>query len=238
MTVPIPAVASLGPSAQAILQTVVKPKFDAYFAFTSGGTARAVPEPNGKPWFIYPTETMIPDLVFLWSLFSDVYEALGGSAPFSVFVKADAELLSDVRSIVVGNPPGDQAGSFWHFPSGQIPVGDATDSQLSDVLKTLRNGFAHSHWFYGDLSAVDYWRELCWDIDGADPRFNLGNRPPRNFMMYVADGGSARCKWNPAKFWTLDDLRILATPSHVLRYHLYLMLNYILNGSRANVFQH
>jgi hypothetical protein len=236
MTVPIPAVASLPQHVQGILAKVVKPKFDAYFAFTSGGTARAIPAPNGEPWFVYPNHTMIPDLVFLWSLFSDVYQAVGGPAPFADFIKADAELLSDVRGIVEGAPPVDQAGSFWHFPSGQIPLNDAIDSQLGDVLKTLRNGFAHSHWYLADLSAVDYWRELGWDIKGADPRFDLGGRPSRNFMMYVADANVRA--WDPTNFWALKDLRILVTPSHVLRYHLHLMHNYALNGSRANVFQH
>jgi hypothetical protein len=234
MNVPIPAVASLPQNVQDVLLKVVKPKFDAYFAFTSGGTARAVPAPNGESWFVYPNQTMIPDLVFLWSMFSDVCQAMGGPVPFADSVKADAALLSDVKSIVEGAPPSDQAGSFWHFPSGQIPLDDATDSRLGDVLRTLRNGFAHSHWYHADLSAIDYWRELGWDINGADPRFNLGGRASKNYMMYIADARD----WDPAKFWTLKDLRIIVTPSHVLRYHLHLMLNYILNGSRADVFQH
>jgi hypothetical protein len=236
MTAPIPAAAPPDGSVQAILQTVVKPKFDAYFAFTPGGTARAIPEPNGEPWFVYPTPTMISDLVFLWSLFSDVYQVLGGPAPFADFVSADAELLSDVRAIVEGDPSVDQAGSFWHFPNGQISPDDALGPRLGDVLRTLRNGFSHSRWFYADLNAVDYWRELHWDIEGADPRFNLGSRPRKNFTMYVADADAH--PWDPANFWTLKDLRILVTPSHVLRYHLHMMLNQILNRSRANVFQH
>ena len=236
MIVPMPAAASLPPNIQDVLTKVVKPKFDAYFAFTAGGTARAIPAPSGEPWFIYPNQTMIPDLVFLWSLFSDVYQAMSGPGAFADFVKADAELLSDVRSIVEGAPSTDQAGSLWHFPHGQIPPDDATDAQLGDVLRTLRNGFAHSHWYLADLSAVDYWRELGWDIRDADPRFNLGGRPRTNFMLYVADADVRA--WDAAHFWTLKDLRILVTPSHVLRYHLHLMLNYILNGSRADVFQH
>lgn len=236
MTVPTPAAASLPKHIQAVLMKVVKPKFDAYFAFTSGGTSRAVPAPDGAPWFIYPNQTMIPDLVFLWSLFSDVYQAVGGPEPFADFVKADVELLSDVRGIVEGAPPNGQPGSFWHFPHGEIPLDDASDSQLGDVLRTLRNGYAHSHWFHADLSAIDYWVELGWDIKGADPRFNLWGRPSKNFMMYVADADVR--KWDPANFWTLKDLRILVTPSHVLRYHMHLMLNYILNGSRGDVFQH
>jgi hypothetical protein len=232
----IPAVAALPQNVQDILLRVVKPKFDAYFAFTAGGTARAIPAPDGQPWFIYPNHTMIPDLTFLWSLFSDVYQALGGPVPFANLVKNDAQLLVDARRIVEGASPDDQDGSFWHFPSGQVPLHDATGPQLGDVLKTLRNGFAHSHWFYADLSAVDYWTELGWDITAANPRFNLTGRPKKNYIMYIADAASR--SWEPNRFWTLNDLRILVTPSSILRYHLHLMLNYILNGSRADVFQH
>ncbi len=119
----IPAVASLPQNIQDTLLKVVKPKFDAHFEFTSGETARAIPAPNGEPWFIYPNQTMILDLVFLWSLFSDVYQTVGGPVSFADLVKADAELLSDLRDIVEGAPPADQAGAFWHFPSGQIPEG-------------------------------------------------------------------------------------------------------------------
>ena len=77
----IPGVAALPGPVQNVLLKVVKPKLDAYFAFTAGGTARAIPAPDGQPWFVYPDHTMIPDLVFLWSIFSDLYEALGGPGP-------------------------------------------------------------------------------------------------------------------------------------------------------------
>jgi hypothetical protein len=232
----IPAVAELPKDVQDILLKVVKPKFDAYFAFTAGGAARAVPAPGGQPWFVYPTHTMIPDLTFLWSLFSDVYQTLGGPVPFANLIKNDPELSIDVWRIVEGTSPADQDGSFWHFPSGQVSIQDAAGPQLDDVLKTLRNGFAHSHWYFADLCASDYWSELGWDTTAADPRFDLSGRPMKNYMMYIAD--AAVRLWEPTKFWTLNDLRILVTPSSTLRYHLHLMLNYILNGSRADVFQH
>lgn len=232
MSVPIPSVATLPSDVQDILLTGVKPKFDAYFDFTAGANARAIAAPDGA-YYYYPEQSMISDLVFLWSVFSDVHQALDGHDDFANFVKADALLLSDVRAIVEGAPSYGQDGSFWHFPAGQVPLEDATDSQLGDVLKTLRNGFAHSHWLHEDLSAIDYWRKLHWSTERADSRFNLGGRPSNNYAMYIADAW----KWDSARFWTLDDLRILVTPSHILRHHLHLMLNYILNGSRATVFE-
>ena len=144
--------------------------------------------------------------------------------------------MSDARRIVQGASADDEDGSFWHFPSGQVSVEDATGPQLKEVLRTLRNGFAHSHWFHADLSAADYWTQLRWDVTEADPRFNLGGRPKKNYMIYIADAGVR--SWDPKKFWTLNNLRILVTHSSILRYHLHLMINYILNGSRADVFQH
>ena len=142
---------------------------------------------------------MIPDLVFLWSLFSDVHQAVGGPVPFADFVKADAELLSDVRGIVEGAPSNDQAGSFWQFPHGQIPLDDAMDSRLGDVLRTLRNGYAHSHWFHADLSAIDYWRELGWTSMGPIHDSTCEAARART-MMYVADAHVR--VWDPANFWT------------------------------------
>lgn len=97
----------------------------------------------------------------------------------------------------------------------------------------MRNGFAHSHWFYADLNAIDYWKELGWNTTSADPRFNLHGRPKKNYTIYIADARN----WDPRIFWTLDDLRILVTQSSILRYNLHLLLNYLLNGSKDDVFQ-
>jgi hypothetical protein len=176
---------------------------------------------------------MIPDLVFLWSLFSDVYQILGGPAPFADLVKTHPDLLSDIRVIVEGDSPAKDC-SFWQFPNGQVSVHDATGQDLKDVLKTLRNGFAHSHWLHADLSAADYWTALGWDVASPDPGFNLQGRPKNNYTIYIAD---AAAKWAPRTFWSQKDLRILVTHSAHLRYYLHLLLNYILNGSRENVFQ-
>jgi hypothetical protein len=231
-----PFVTALSQDVQTKLQTIVKPKFDAYFSFTSSGSGtspRAVPDPLGQPWFVYPNQSMIPDITFLWSLFSDVYQVLGGSAQLARFVKADADLKSDFYRIIEGSSPSDPDGSFWHFPRGQVPLHEATDAELEYVLKTLRNGFAHSHWLYENLSAFDYWTRLGWQTAGSPPSFDLRNRPQKNYMTYIADARH----WKPESFWSMNDLRIVVTPSHVLRYHLHLFLNFVLNGSRTNVFQ-
>jgi hypothetical protein len=233
----IPVVAALSEDVQNILMKVVKPKFASYFTFTSsasGGMARSVRDPGGQPWFTYPNHTMIPDLVFLWSLFSDVYEAVGGPGPFADLVKADPYLQSHIRRIVEGTSRVDPDGSFWKFPGGHVLLQHAIDGHLSDVLRTMRNGFAHSHWFHADLNAADYWKELGWDTAGADPLFNLPARPKNNYTIYIADARD----WDPQNFWTLTDLRILVTHSHILRYHLHLLLNFLLTGSKDDVFRH
>ena len=228
---------ALSAAVRGTLLKIVKPKFDAYFAFTSSasaGMARAVPAPGGQPWFIYPNHTMIPDLIFLWSLFSDAYQAVGGPVPFATLVGADPYLQSLIHGIVEGESASDPDGSFWQFPSGQIRLSQVIGGQLGDVLRTLRNGFTHSHWFHTNLSAADYWKELGWDTAGADPRFNLQHRPKKNYMIYIADARD----WDPQNFWSLKDLRILVTHSSTLRYHLHLLLNFILNGSKDTVFCH
>lgn len=230
----ISAVAALPDNVHGILSKVVKPKFNAYFAFTAGGK-RSVPVAGSQPRFVYPNDTMASDLVFLWSIFSDVYEVVGGPKSFAELVKSDTELYLDARRIVEGASSDDPDGSFWHFPTGQVSLEDASGPQLSKVMRTLRNGFAHSRWFYADLSAIDYWKELRWDVTKADSRFNLTNRPRNNYTIYIAD---ATVPWDPENFWEMPDLRILITHSSILRYHLHLMLNYILNGSRDDVFNY
>ena len=233
MSIP-PITATLSTDIQRLLIHMVKPKFDAYFLATASGTRpRSVPDPNGQPWFIYPNETMIPDLTFLWSLFADVYQTLGGPSPMAAFIRQDAYLMSQFHRIVEGNSGHDPDGEFWLFPAGLVPLLEATDKNLPDVLKTLRNGFAHSHWFFADLSAFDYWNALGWDTRGAPPAFNLHSRPRKNYTIYIADGRG----FKPSAFWSVKDLRILVTPTHVLRYHLHLFLNFVLNGSKDDVFR-
>jgi len=178
---------------------------------------------------------MITDIVFLWSVFSDVYEILGGPGKLATIVKGDADLKSDIYRIIEGASSTDQDGSFWHFPRGRVPLHEAVDTELKHVLRTLRNGFAHSHWLYENLSGLEYWMKLGWQTANAPCAFDLQNRPAKNYMTYIADAE----EWHrQLDFWRKNDLRILVTPSHVLRFHLHLFLNYVLNGSRENVFQH
>lgn len=105
-------------------------------------------------------------------------------------------------------------------------------SNITSLLRTLRNGFAHFHWRYDDLSARDYWDAQNWSTQGAPIAFELNNRPPKNYMTYIADGNG----WAPNRFWNLRDLRILATPLPCLRYFLHLNLQQLLNNARVNVF--
>ncbi len=231
-----PITATLSANTQRLLMDMVKPKFDAYFLWTSSSfltRPRSVPDPHGGPFFIYPVETMFADLVFLWSLFADVYQVLGGHKSLAAFVRRDPYLKSQFRRIIEGDSDQNPDGEFWQLPAGLMPLQRAADQNLEDVLKTMRNGFAHSHWLLDDLSARDYWNKLGWETASAPAAFNLYGRPRKNYMMYIADGS----KFNPRTFWSVNDLRILVTPAHVLRYHLHLFLNFVLNGSKDDVFQ-
>jgi len=182
------------------------------------------------------------DLTVLACLFGEMHQAFhehGGPSAFANFVRADTLLQNDFRRLVEGSSPMDRDGSFWHFPPdgiGQVLLEQAVSEHLEWLLKTLRNGFLHFHWRYEDLSALDYWKALQWNTINAPAAFGLPNRPKKNYMAYVADGGGRRDPWNPNKFWSLPNLRILVTPYGILRYHLHLSLNYVLNGTRTDVF--
>lgn len=231
MTDAIPAGASLSPRAWQVLSTVVRPTFDAYMAVTAD-TIRSVLADDGS-YYIYPDAITTTDLLVFWALFVRMYEAVHDVDEFSRLVETDGNLSGDMRAIVRGDPSREQEGSFWRIPQGQVPVDVAVGSGLGELLKTLRNGFAHSHWVYANLSALEYWQALGWETKGADMAFDLPGRPARNYTVYIAD---AKPLWDPAKFWALEDLRILVTPSHILRYHLHLMLNWMLHGTRKDVF--
>jgi hypothetical protein len=230
-----PITSQLSGSSQRLLADMVKPKFDSYFRLTSSasGIRRAVPDPNGQPWFVYPKEIMIPDLTFLWSVFADVHQILGGSAKMATFVHGDPFLTAQFRSIVEGDSEHGGCGEFWHFPGGRVPLQGATGQELAQVLRTLRNGFAHSHWLFDDLSAIDYWNALEWETGSAPPEFNIERRPRKNYTIYIADG----CDFRPDTFWRGRDrdLRILVTSAHLLWYDLHRFLNYLLFGSKENI---
>jgi len=216
----------------------VKQKFDAYFTFTRP-LCRSYPDPGGQPWFVYPDNSLMSDLTVLAALFGETYQAFDehGSGPleFAKFVRANVVLQDDFKRIVEGSSPTDPDGSFWHFGpegSGQVPLTQAVSGHLEWLLKTLRNGFLHFHWRYENLAALDYWAVQRWSITSAPVDFDLSNRPKKNYMAYVADGKD----WDPHNFWSLQDLRILVTPYGILRYHLHLILNYLVNGVRVDVF--
>lgn len=232
---PIPSsVAGLPPDKLNTLLTVAKPKFDAYAMITSN-VSRSIPQSNGL--YLYPNEPMISDMVYLWAVFSNVYEILGKTGELATIVRREQVLKGDIRRIVEGDSSTDPDGSFWHSPAGsyslqEVPLDRAVDAELNQVFRTLRNGFAHSNWLYDDLTALEYWKKRGWQTADAAAGFRLENRPAKNYMTYIADAK----KFDPQRFWGLEDLRILVTHSGVLRHHLHTFLNYLLNGSRKDVF--
>ncbi len=103
---------------------------------------------------------------------------------------------------------------------------------LAEIWRTLRNGFAHFHWRYDDLSASDYWTQQKWDTATAQTAFNLHGRAASNYTAYIVDA----YPWNPNKFWDMPDLRVIVTPFGIFRYHLHRFLNIVLNGDKKDVF--
>jgi hypothetical protein len=212
---------------------LVGPKFEAYFSFT-GALCRSVRLPQGV--YRYPDASMISDLNFLWSVFADVYQVADEQGEcLASLVDSYPFLKQQFHGILEGGRPQHPDGEFWHAPKGQclrsVPRPEALDTGLKEVLRTLRNGFAHVHWLYDDLSALEYWKKRGWDIN-APPDFNLRGRPQKNYMMYIADAK----KLEPRSFWTSENLRILITPAAILRYHLHLFLAFLLTGMKVDVF--
>jgi hypothetical protein len=154
-------------------------------------------------------------------------------ADLATIFRSEPNLREDYRRIVEGESAKDPNGSFWMFTGpGQVSTNDAVTTYMEDLLPTIRNGFLHFHWRFENQSAMEYWKAHHWSTYGADPRFNLPGRPEKNYSAYIADGSG----WDPGKFWTLKNLRILVTPYHILRYHLHLSLQQLLNNKRVDVF--
>jgi hypothetical protein len=175
------------------------------------------------------------DLTILASLFGEIDQAFKDHSTRSAFAAAlhgSADLREDFRKIVEG----DANGSFWITGQGglaRVSPDDAIQHHLEPLLRTLRNGFAHFHWRYDNLSALEYWHAQNWSTQRAPDAFDLNNRPPNNYMTYIADG---KPPWAPNRFWELRDLRILATPIPCLRYFLHLNLQQLLNNTRIDIF--
>jgi len=231
-----PALATLPQQIRDALLSTVRPKFDAYFAFTPNcACTRSVETgqlPDRSPIYTYSDASMISDLTVLWALFCEVYES--GAIDVNGFLSADPSLEFQLRRII-------EDGEFWDSPHPgrrtlrQIPLAGAVTGRLPDVCRVLRNGFAHFNWRYENLSAEDYWKRNGWDTLSPQPAFNLRTRGPNNYTAYIVD---AAPPWNSTAFWDMKNLRIVVTPFHILRYHLHLFLNVLLNGSAANVFTH
>lgn len=131
-------------------------------------------------------------------------------------------------------------GEFWDSfrqvrNLQQVPLAVAVPNRIGDICDVLRNGFAHFHWHFQNLSGQDYWSSQGWDITQPQPVFNLSNRPEDNYRAYIVD---ATPPWTPSSFWDMPNLRILVTSFGTLRYHLHRFLNIVLNDSHNDVFSY
>jgi len=233
---PSPAFAWLPAVAQTALTSRVKTKFDAYFLFASNH-ACVRSSRLGTGW-LYSNESLISDLMVLWALFCEVHEVLVKEHGLTMpnLCAQDQRLVDQFDRIF------NEQGEYWESPGGAVGtlqrVANPVPASIAGVCKTLRNGYAHFHWLYENLSASDYWTRQAWDIAGAIPAFGLPNRPVNNYMAYVADAVPPRPNAPPfaAQFWNLPDLRILVARYTTLRFSLHLFLNVLLNDSLTNVF--
>jgi hypothetical protein len=233
-----PAFAALPAAVQSTLTAGVTRKFNAYFAFTPStactrATMMGAPA-GGNPIYMYSDESMISDLTVLWSLFCEVFELINEKhVDVNTTLAMDQRLVDEFRRMF------NEGGEFWDSPHGPRSLRRVTNvdalADLRRVWRTLRNGYAHFHWRYENLSAVDCWTAQGWDVANPQAVFNIGARPPSNYMAYIAD---ARPPWDAGAFWDQNDLRIFVVPYTTFRYSLHLFLNISLNDSVADVFSH
>jgi hypothetical protein len=124
-----PALTHLPRESLGILETSVRPKFNAYFAFTKD-LRRAVSN-NPQGWFIYPDSSVMSDLTILGSLFGEIDQAFKEHSTRSDFAAAlagDANLREDFRQIVEGNADQRANGSFWITGLGGLEKVSADDT--------------------------------------------------------------------------------------------------------------
>ncbi len=215
-----------------VLSNSAKPKFNAYFEFTAS-CIRAISHCDDGvqlKLFTYPNESMISDIVALWSLFTEVYEAFKtDKVCLKAFFAANPLLQCQFLRIIDG-------GEYWKTDDGKLKVvlSNALPCELDGIGKTLRNGFAHFHWRYDDLSAMDYWNRQNWDTNSQKAAdFRLESRPSNNYTAYIADAAQP---WNSTNFWDMKDLRIIVTNFVTLRDNLHRFLNIVLNNESKDVF--
>jgi hypothetical protein len=227
-----------------VLSGSVRPKFNSYFSFTKANQRSVVTgtTPDGKPIFTYSDESMVPDIMVLLSLFGEMYEAFvtatanlaDRNAALAAFFAADPTLVREIRRLL-------EEGEYWESAAPgtrtliQVPLVAAVPGRLPEISQVLRNGSAHFHWRYENLSAQDYWVRQGWDVGGHHSAFGLMTRAAVNYKAYIVD---ATPPWNSARFWDMRNLRILVTQFTVLRYHLHTFFNILLNGRSEDVFGH
>ncbi len=221
----------------------LKPKFAAYFKFTEshpGYCVRSIAQtpPGVTPYYVYPNESMISDLTFLSSLFIEMYESLK-TASGSAFEANVQKLYSTNPHLAAAFNHILENGEYWtshrtteRTLQKRIDRRAATPDEIPGVWRTLRNGFAHFHWHFDNLSAMEYWKARNWDTTSEQTDFGLQGRLQGNYTAYIADAEG----WTPRQFWGMKDLRILVLQFDTLRYWLYVFFNILLNEDDSNVF--
>lgn len=128
---------------------ILQLKFNAYFQFTAPLTKeRGIPIPNSDR-FIYPNDSILSDITVLAALFSEFYEQ--ASRDFSLLVPQYPEAFKVLTEMVQ---------IFWRETSGNLSL-DATNPDHMELLsKTLRDGFQHFNYRYGDWTSKEYFQQL------------------------------------------------------------------------------
>jgi hypothetical protein len=168
----------------------------------------------------------------LWSLYAEVFELLG-RAPGggAAFVRSHPKLCDALLLIVR------EEGQLWRMSSYEIVLvkDEDIEAHLGDLMKTLRDGYAHFNWRYDDCSATEYWDRMGWSTAGAPREFAIEQRTKDNYRAYIV---GAHPKWDPSAFWQTKPLTLVVTRYAPLRYHLHRFLNRLLTGSELDVFGH
>ncbi|MGA7743833.1 MAG: hypothetical protein ABSF35_25155 [Polyangia bacterium] len=198
-------------------------RFDEYLDLTRHFD-RSIENRNGTKPFFYPHASILCDIAYFFSCFSELFE-IYKQADLHVLVDAlvaDPFCQTQLQRMVEADP--NQKGYYWSSYKGRslanaIPFSDFKPDDFHGLIKLLRNGPSHARWTFADLSPEDYFAKMEW-AGGPIPS-DFPKQPANNWTIYIADADSTGWPNKSTSFWGMANLRVLATPAHLLRYHLH-----------------
>jgi hypothetical protein len=128
----------------------IRKKFDAYFNFTTGRLPRILSFDRRTQQYTYTEESIVLDIIFLTSLFAQLYEAYKKNKE-KLHLRHPAAWLQ-IMSLF--DERGPETGAFYQ--QGKASPVARNDFNHPEICRTLRNAFQHFNYKYTDLTAQEY----------------------------------------------------------------------------------